>query len=518
MDNYKDLCIEAVSKFIKNSVRHPVIIDNLEDYNAIEFDFKIRVNHVLSIKTHQSTLCGIGHAEKQDEVCRNINQWKHEAQKQNDAEKINPKHLDNLYLTIKKAKYAQFVDMTTLYTLDKKFLYEYKCSECRGCGEIDCAKCRGKGEVKCAKCVNGEVRCSQCDGKKNIIKSRQIRKGQSWVDEKYAEPCSKCHASGKLACHTCKGCGYIVCGKCSGSGILECPECRGEGCLTDYLATRICTTSHYTIEWTNKDFKYLEKAQDIISKLNIVDLESYGNVKRESIEQYDDSQTILEIYKIFVPIALFAIHLNDKVFYWAVYGKNATYVLDLDKMVEHLLLIEVQGNLCKVAKGHVWNLIYSCKTIREFAESQINQELLDKDKNITSKKLPERAEQLQNAMEYHLSEEYITQSLGIMDKIAKTYCYEVNFFWFIVGIVVSFESISISHADFPYNFLPACILLIVFALCAKGQIMISARLFWGKHIYDWIQKRYNKLHYFTFPLFGIAIIGLILGLKSYLNN
>lgn len=163
-NNYKDLCINLVRDTIKNNTRFTLKDDFLNSYKDFDFDFKVGIHNKLTITTYSTTKYGLKHAKNSDELYEDYILQEEAAEIQREEEEENPKHFEYLKERIQNGKYALFSEHTRLYQIKKRFLYEYRCEDCKGNGKVVCDECRGKGEIKCTRCKGGTIQCGKCDG------------------------------------------------------------------------------------------------------------------------------------------------------------------------------------------------------------------------------------------------------------------------------------------------------------------------------------------------------------------
>lgn len=549
LSNYKNQCIKLANEALESKTRYTFDFKDLPNYKDFEFEFEVKVINNLSVNTFKTTHFGTGFLDKYSEIFENQKQCYEASIEQENNEKKNLEHLKYLYNEINANGYGYFLKTSTLYTIKKKFLYEYVCSICKSYGKIECSKCRGSGEVKCKNCSRGEIKCPKCYGRGRLQKSRNVKRGNSTTTQTYYVDCDRCRGTKKIECSTCRGTAVVTCSKCGGDGEVTCQNCEGKGYLTDILTTHIIQNPNYEIQYDSQkqDLGYEKQA---ISKIPIENLQKYGVVQRISIIQDKNAQTITEIYKVQVPFASFDIMINDNSFQWIVYGLNPE-VFDLGNTLEFLLQADML-DLCKVARKVSWKpfyIFYSSKTIKNFVESEINQKLLngehinkslnELDEELSSSKLSteeymDKTEPLRTqSVNSELSEEYINKSIAAMNEITRGYCLRSNLFWFVLATLCSlifsksigdfFHQNSISilfFSDFNqfYQFIIVPIIFLVGAILGKIWRVFIIKKAWGNFIYFWMKNnsidQFQKL-FWLFLIFGTLEVFLI---KKFLLN
>lgn len=203
---------------------------------------------------------------------------------------VNEIGFKGLFERIKDGDWGEFTKEIIFHINETRIIYQYKCPECDGVGELKCS-CRN-GRVKCSSwnCKNGRIKRTETDGK---------RKRTYYED-----------------CNNCQGTGWETCTICNGSRIVKCGACVGSG-LQYEVAIFACSTK------PKYDFIYPENIDKKIFKIlkNTNNLPQIAYFLRESITDKNNN-AVFEKYKISVPFAAFSIAINGKKYDWVLYGKN----------------------------------------------------------------------------------------------------------------------------------------------------------------------------------------------------
>jgi len=105
-----------------------------------------------------------------------------------------------------------------LERLNKKFVLHEPCSPCHATGKILCRNCQGKRQIPCTACRGQrQVICPACRGTHYIN------------GPKGRQQCLRCHARGRVMCKMCKQTGFMQCPKCKTSGKMRCSACSATG-------------------------------------------------------------------------------------------------------------------------------------------------------------------------------------------------------------------------------------------------------------------------------------------------
>lgn len=524
LTNYKQKCENFVKEWIKTNTRYELNDIVLDDYKDFVVDFSVEVINQFSVECSKTTRKGS--VTSGDEMYYKEAKYQSAIQEHIAREFDSKKNFQHLIDKISQGNYGKYDELSIIDKGDT-LLYEYKCDECRGNGEVKCHNCKA-GQIKCnaSGCRNGKIE-----------KTRQVN-GKS---QKYYENCSKC-----------RGSGFITCSRCRGTAWIKCENCNATGFLTEVCQILMVTNPQYKIIYPNNIDSGIKEAieRHCNNGINYPYLNSITNISRESLKQSSSKKYVWEKYNAKIPFAKFSILFDDKKFTWFIYGTDLQ-IYENSGMLNVILANDINALVKIASQSSVTNIMIlknSKVAVANFMESAINQQIITSDSANKGERIDERVKSILSCVDElaeaesgslllsdfdtsretskitidnakhstSVSNDYIKQTIQAFDKIAKDFCMGITCISSIVAFIIS---LILALTILPYGVFSPLIIFPLFIFCSTMYKELTFKKCWGEKLFNWVEKReIIKTECFLYTLIGEAIIFTIAYCVNIQNN
>jgi len=404
-NDYKELCLTALSKLIEEGTRFGVADVEFADFNSAAAYVWLWGAYAVKVKGPENETGGharpsgrdieVSSPEVFDEEHWNIiNEYQATASRYEILRKVLNQQGWQGYLA-----YPHGTKLT-IEQYSREVLFERTCgtcygegkNTCRGCsghGRYSCNSCNGYGSIDCSWCHgSGSNTCNSCGGMGSTTQCETIvdHNGHShtnWV----THHCTWCGGSGRNSCNSCGGSGSNYCSSCGGSGIYTCSNCGGGGKETCYncsgygsrvrtgrVETQLESSFRYTVD---KDAPAWVK--DELSRMaGHTSLAPLGTLETLKVEVVDGASEAKAEFRAKIPYAEVTVRIRTREYNVRMLG--ATPVLHYaDTLFQDMLLPDLDSLEAAMGGWGLLNPLYhrrAERVIKSFLESEINQKMV----------------------------------------------------------------------------------------------------------------------------------------------
>jgi len=403
-NDYKELCLAALSKLIEEGTRFGAADVEFADFNSAAAAVWLYGAYAVKVKGPENETGGHARPSGRDIEVSNPVAFDEEHWNIINEYQATTSRYEILRKALNQQGWQGYLayphgTKLTIEQYSREVIFESTCdtcygegkNTCRGCsghGRYSCNSCNGHGSIGCSWCHgSGSSTCNSCGGMGSTSQCETSvdHNGHShtnWV----THHCTCCGGSGLNSCNSCGGSGSNYCSSCCGSGIYTCSNCGGDGketcddcsgygsrVRTGRVETQLESSFRYIVD---KDAPTWVK--DKLSPMaGHASLAPLGTLETLKVEVVDGASEAKTEFRAYIPYAEVTVRIRTREYNVRMLG--ATPALhEAGTLFKDMLLPDLDALEAAMGGWGLLNPLYhrrAERVIKSFLESEINQKM-----------------------------------------------------------------------------------------------------------------------------------------------